>query len=133
MPGKQRITLFGHIERIAHDDERLDALAACYLHAHPDARHWMPGSRASPHVAFWSMFVVDKVYRVGGFGDESAIGWVDMARWTTAGRSSEEQCERACAARQTAWQGARRTSAERFVELFAANGREDVGGLRFQL
>jgi hypothetical protein len=79
MPSKQRITLYGHFERV--HGESIGSLASCYTARHPDAVHWAPGSEDSPHVAYWIRFVVDRVYRVGGFGDESDIGWVDMKLW----------------------------------------------------
>lgn len=80
MPSKQRITLFGHFERLT-DKEEIEKVAPCYKSIHPDAKHWAPGSKDSPHVAFWTRFVVDKIYRVGGFGDESNIGWIDLDLW----------------------------------------------------
>lgn len=90
MPSKQRMTLYGHLDRIAK--EEADKVSACYLKQHPDAEHWAPGSDESPHVAFWTRFVVDRIYRVGGFGDEANIGWIDMDLWhkgnTTAPASS---------------------------------------------
>ena len=66
-------------------------LRQCYLATHPDAHHFAPGSKDSPHLAIWNTFVVDRVYRVGGYGDEAQIGWVDMDRWHRAGRASEEE------------------------------------------
>lgn len=106
MPSKQRLSLLGHIERIEADDADLPAMRACYLRSHPDASHWTPGSQESPHVAFWARFIVDHVYRVGGFGDESAIGWIDIdkyrragrrlhAQWSSSQRQPEEPRERA--------------------------------------
>lgn len=80
MPSKQRITLFGHFERMT-DREEIEKVAPCYEHIHPDAKHWTPGNKDSPHVAFWTRFIVDKIYRVGGFGDESNIGWIDLDLW----------------------------------------------------
>ncbi|CEH18546.1 FMN-binding split barrel [Ceraceosorus bombacis] len=52
----------------------------CFTHHHPDASHWVPGSD-SPHLAKFVRFEVQKVYRVGGFGDESWIGWIDAEEW----------------------------------------------------
>lgn len=87
MPSKQRLTLFGHIERINSDNDQIHRLKKCFVRAHPDALHWTPGSGDSPHEAFWCTFHVDRVYRVGGFGDESNIGWIDMDLWKTSGTS----------------------------------------------
>lgn len=80
MPSKQRITLFGHFEKL-NDKEEIEKVTPCYKQIHPDAKHWAPGSKDSPHIAFWTRFIVDKVYRVGGFGDESNIGWIDLDLW----------------------------------------------------
>jgi hypothetical protein len=35
-------------------------------------------------VPFWATFNVDKVYWVGGFGDEHYIGWFTSDEWSTA-------------------------------------------------
>lgn len=89
MPSKGRVTLFGHFELLnvtQHPEEAKTALS-CYLDRHPDASHWAPNATESPHVPFWATFNVDKVYWVGGFGDEHYIGWFDSAEWNTAWKS----------------------------------------------
>lgn len=90
MYSKQRLTLFGHLETFAKDKADSKQLQDCYLSYHPDAKHFIPGSD-SPHLALWTTFIVDRVYRVGGYGDESQIGWLDMERWQRAGRKSEKE------------------------------------------
>lgn len=62
------------------------SLSQCYLAAHPDSSHWAPGSddSDSPHKAMWVRVKVDKVYSVGGFGDEHRIGYVGKEAWEDA-------------------------------------------------
>lgn len=93
MPSKGRATLFGHFEltNATTDPESSRRMSQCYLHHHPDASHWAPGSKASPHVPFWATFVVNRVYWVGGFGDEHYIGWFDQSDWNNAWKSSPVQ------------------------------------------
>lgn len=96
MYSKQRLTLFGHLETLDTLQEassKLKDLQKCYLSYHPDARHFIPGSD-SPHLALWTRFIVDKVYRVGGYGDESQIGWLELNRWQRAGRSSKGEWQK---------------------------------------
>lgn len=132
MPSKQRLTLMGHVERIAKDDPQMGAYARCYLRTHPDARHWTPGSEESPHVAFWVRFVVDSIYRVGGFGDESSIGWVDMdlfrrnglrttKDWEQVWRAQQQEQQQDDAGVDVASSGISGNDADWSVELF----RED--------
>ncbi|TKY85381.1 hypothetical protein EX895_005543 [Sporisorium graminicola] len=86
MPSKPRVTLFGHFDLLnatRHPDQAEKALS-CYLEHHPDASHWAPNATESPHVPFWAQFSVDKVYWIGGFGDEHYIGWFDSNEWHTA-------------------------------------------------
>lgn len=86
MPSKARATLFGHfvLTNATQHPELSHKLSTCYLHHHPDAAHWAPGSKASPHVPFWATFIVDRVYWVGGFGDEHYIGWYSQSDWNAA-------------------------------------------------
>lgn len=86
MPSKSRITLFGHfsILNITDHPEQTDQAARCYLDHHPDASHWAPNSTESPHIPFWATFNVNKVYWVGGFGDEHYIGWFSSDEWNAA-------------------------------------------------
>lgn len=92
MYSKQRLTLFGHLKTIDGDDkQKTKELQKCYLSYHPDAKHFIPGSPDSPHLAIWTTFIVDRVYRVGGYGDESQIGWLDMNRWHRAGSRDHVQ------------------------------------------
>ncbi|KDN50843.1 hypothetical protein K437DRAFT_233479 [Tilletiaria anomala UBC 951] len=95
MPSKNRMTLFGHIVQVPslssaispvvssqHDEAH--SLAQCFLSYHPDSAHWAPGSTESPHTAFWARFVVDRVYHVGGFGDEHFIGFIPLEKYREA-------------------------------------------------
>lgn len=90
MPSKGRATLFGHFELTNATTHPVLSrkFSHCYLHHHPDASHWSPGSKASPHVPFWATFVVNRVYWVGGFGDEHFIGWFNQSEWNTAWKAS---------------------------------------------
>lgn len=88
MPSKSRVTLFGHfsILNITEHPNQADEAACCYLDHHADASHWAPNSTESPHVPFWATFNINKVYWVGGFGDEHYIGWFTSDEWNTAWR-----------------------------------------------
>jgi hypothetical protein len=46
-----------------------DAIKACYLSRHPDARWWLPGDPDGAHLAYWARFDPESVYFVGGFGE----------------------------------------------------------------
>lgn len=94
MYSKQRLTLFGHLETFPKGKNDSKDLQDCYLSYHADASHFTPGSSDSPHVAIWTTFVVDKVYRVGGYGDESQIGWLELDRWQRAGRRSDKEWQK---------------------------------------
>ncbi|PWZ00219.1 hypothetical protein BCV70DRAFT_200368 [Testicularia cyperi] len=104
MPSKGRATLFGHFEltNATEQPELAHKLGKCYLRHHPDASHWAPGATDSPHVPFWASFVVDRVYWVGGFGDEHFIGWFNQSEWRDAwaGRSQSAQIHRSDASEQ---------------------------------
>jgi hypothetical protein len=91
MYSKQRLTLFGHLETSPKGEKFGKQLQDCYLSYHPDASHFIPGRHDSPHLAIWTRFIVDKVYRVGGYGDESQIGWLEMDRWQRAGRGGDKE------------------------------------------
>jgi len=91
MYSKQRLTLFGHLETLKELNSDDQKVQDCYLTYHPDATHFVPGSKDSPHLAIWTRFIVDRVYRVGGYGDESQIGWLDLERWQQAGQSMKGQ------------------------------------------
>ncbi|GAC75114.1 hypothetical protein PANT_14d00043 [Moesziomyces antarcticus T-34] len=86
MPSKPRITLFGHFDilNVTQEPREAEKASQCYLEQHKDASHWAPNSTESPHVPFWATFNVDKVYWVGGFGDEHYIGWFTSDEWSTA-------------------------------------------------
>lgn len=86
MPSKARMTLFGHFD-VLNSTQRPDLAEralGCYLGYHPDASHWAPNATESPHIPFWATFNVDKVYWVGGFGDEHYIGWFTGEEWNAA-------------------------------------------------
>lgn len=88
MPSKSRVTLFGHFDilNVTQHPDQAEKASRCYLNYHPDASHWAPNSTASPHIPFWATFNVDKVYWVGGFGDEHYIGWFSSDGWRSASR-----------------------------------------------
>lgn len=69
----------------------IEEVRSAFLHCHPDASHWAPGASDSPHEAVWVRFVVDKVYAVGGFGDEHRIGWIEKGVYAGAGGREEEE------------------------------------------
>ena len=81
------MTLFGHVEDLkerADEESSSDALGKCFLFYHPDSKHWAPGAEDSPHQSSWVRFVVDKLYHVGGFGDEHAIGFIPLDKYASA-------------------------------------------------
>jgi hypothetical protein len=84
MPSKPRMTLYGDVHELPRGSPEAHEAARCFLHLHPDARHWADGSRDSPHEARWVRLRAQKVYRVGGFGDESRIGWIDIDAYRKA-------------------------------------------------
>jgi hypothetical protein len=57
------MTLFGHLETIQDDKEKLHA-AKVFGHVHKDAKAYYPGK--GPHEAFWTRFVVERAYWIGG-------------------------------------------------------------------
>lgn len=128
MPSKQRLTLYGHIEVLTDkEDDETSELAKCFVEHHKDARHWTPGSGDSPHFAEWTRFHVDGVYRVGGFGDESSIGWIDLNDWRREGGHPEDE-------QLAPVQPLSRPGSASVQTLFAENGESaaDTPPLRFQ-
>ncbi|KAN0065092.1 hypothetical protein ACQY0O_001588 [Thecaphora frezii] len=136
MPSKGRATLFGHFELLdgaaaaAHDR---DALARCYLSHHPDAKHWAPGARESPHIPFWAKFVVERIYWVGGFGDEHFIGWIGRDQWKRtwrerAAEAAQHGTDDPEGAESIVWPGRDR----QILHLFAEDG-EEPAELLFQM
>lgn len=90
MPSKLRVTLFGHVVELPQEDTneestRTHRLAKCFTSVHTDSMKWAPGAKESPHEARWVQLVVDRIYAVGGFGDEHRIGWISKAAYTAAG------------------------------------------------
>ncbi|PWN51150.1 hypothetical protein IE53DRAFT_386508 [Violaceomyces palustris] len=83
MPSKGRVTLMGHFEEL--EEQAWQSAEKCFFSHHPDARHWGRPGPDSPHTPFWTRFVIDKVYWIGGFGDEHFIGWLSLERWVEAG------------------------------------------------
>ncbi|WFD03439.1 hypothetical protein MOBT1_002128 [Malassezia obtusa] len=85
MPSKARTNMHGTMHVVPAGHPATDALQACFTHYHPDAAAWEPGSRLSPHLAKWARFAPERIYYVGGFGDEHYIGDipVDMYRAET--------------------------------------------------
>lgn len=86
MPSKARVTFFGHFDVLNSTQypDLAEKALRCYLQHHPDASHWAPNATESPHIPFWATLNVDKVYWVGGFGDEHYIGWFTGEEWNTA-------------------------------------------------
>lgn len=64
--GRQRIALFGKIERVT-DDEEIERCRKAYLAEHPDSRGWANGD--GPHYTFFVRFRVEKIYALNGFGN----------------------------------------------------------------
>lgn len=95
MPSKLRFVLFGQVELLpekageisSEDNEATD----CFLKWHPDAVHWAPGAEDSPHFARWAKMDVQKVYSIGGFGDEHFIGWIDAESYSRARPAAIEE------------------------------------------
>lgn len=77
MPSKGRANLHGKMHLVPASPAA-DPLAACFTAYHPDAAAWKPGSRMSPHLAKWARFEVERIYYVGGFGDEHYIGTIPL-------------------------------------------------------
>ncbi|EIN11836.1 hypothetical protein PUNSTDRAFT_62720, partial [Punctularia strigosozonata HHB-11173 SS5] len=68
------VTVFDSDDQI--DD--VEALQACYLRRHPDARGWLPDSPRAPHLSYWARFDPQAIYYVGGFGSEHYIGYIPL-------------------------------------------------------
>ncbi|WFD19645.1 hypothetical protein MCAP1_001881 [Malassezia caprae] len=84
MASKSRLTMSGTMHRLAMEPAEMEKLSECFVAHHPDARMWLPGSKQSPHTAFWLRFSPSSVYYVGGFGDEHFIGNLDMDAFRAA-------------------------------------------------
>ncbi|EGO25389.1 hypothetical protein SERLADRAFT_368793 [Serpula lacrymans var. lacrymans S7.9] len=56
----------------------VDAIRACYLKKHPDARWWLPDDDKGAHISYWARFDPHDVYFVGGFGGEHYIGQIPL-------------------------------------------------------
>ncbi|KAM0788774.1 hypothetical protein ACM66B_002864 [Microbotryomycetes sp. NB124-2] len=92
--GRMRVALFGTLEPVSKDDEKLnEKLSRAYELSHPDARGWDKGQA---HSSFWAKFTVNKVYAFGGFGDVAFIGWVPLDEYRRAGKRmrSHQECLR---------------------------------------
>lgn len=89
-----RFSLLGYLEPIPtpddddDDDGAAEALRACFLRSHPDARYWLPGNRI--HESAWVRLVVTQVYWIGGFGDRAYIGWIPAEEWHNVTRDEWE-------------------------------------------
>lgn len=91
-----RFSLLGYLEPILPADDAdsattaaaADALQACFLASHPDARYWLPGNRI--HASAWARLVVTQVYWIGGFGDRAYIGWIPVDEWRNVTREEWE-------------------------------------------
>lgn len=84
-----RYSLIGYLEKI--DSASTEALSACFVDAHPDAKYWLPGNRI--HESEFVRLVVTKIYWVGGFGDRAYIGWIDPADWNNVTQEEWEAVE----------------------------------------
>lgn len=72
---KPRASLYGNARKLhlTSQDER--KLIRCFTHRHPDAYHWLPGTKhPSVNDTLWVEFDVESLYFIGGFGDRSYIG-----------------------------------------------------------
>ncbi|TFY69159.1 hypothetical protein EVJ58_g579 [Rhodofomes roseus] len=76
---RPRVSLIGNVTVFTDVDAIPDeeAMKACYVAKHPDARRWVPGPR-EPHVAFWARFDPQTIYYVGGFGGLHYIGYIPL-------------------------------------------------------
>ncbi|MCO5589177.1 hypothetical protein L7F22_043143 [Adiantum nelumboides] len=76
-------------KKVSGETNQHSKLSKCYLDAHPDSSHWTPGSddSDSPHKAMFVRIRIEKIYSVGGFGDEHRIGYVSKEAWERLGRS----------------------------------------------
>ncbi|UZJ51926.1 hypothetical protein CBS101457_001246 [Exobasidium rhododendri] len=130
MYSKQRLTLFGHLETLEDLEKEDTKVQGCYLNYHPDASHFAPGSKDSPHLAVWTRFVIDKVYRVGGYGDESQIGWLDLTRWQQAVKShnSKGGWHKPTSTIAQTNRGELEGDFDRYLTLFGDNSMERVSG-----
>jgi len=81
-----RFSLQGYLEPI--DESKADAVAECFVRAHPDARYWLPGNRI--HASEWVRLVVTEVYWIGGFGDRAYIGWIPVEDFRSVTRDEWE-------------------------------------------
>ncbi|RYO75007.1 hypothetical protein DL766_008180 [Monosporascus sp. MC13-8B] len=81
-----RFSLLGYLEKI--DSTPSEALAACFVDKHPDAKYWLPGNKI--HESEFVRLVVTQVYWIGGFGDRAYIGWIDPADWKNVTREEWE-------------------------------------------
>jgi len=88
---RARVSLLGNITLFQDLNATPDreAIQACYLEKHPDARWWLPGPR-EPHVAYWARFDPHSVYFVGGFGDRHYIGYIPLELYQKAKPSLDE-------------------------------------------
>lgn len=68
--GSPRVSLRGKFEDLNKDE--IEAVEACFLKRHPDAKWWLPGNDV--HATHWVKFNVDSLHMVGGFGDRAFIG-----------------------------------------------------------
>ncbi|EST04966.2 FMN-binding split barrel [Kalmanozyma brasiliensis GHG001] len=112
MPSKARVTLFGHFDVLngTQYPHLADKALRCYLDHHPDASHWAPNATESPHIPFWATFNVDKVYWVGGFGDEHYIGWFTGEEWNAVWKDQHVRAQNPFAHKEGAASSAGSTS-----------------------
>ncbi|TBU33795.1 pyridoxamine 5'-phosphate oxidase-domain-containing protein [Dichomitus squalens] len=82
---RPRVSLIGNVTVFPVLEETPDreAIQACYVAQHPDARWWLPGPR-EPHIAYWARFDPHSVYYVGGFGSEHFIGNIPLEMYQNA-------------------------------------------------
>ncbi|GAA5893010.1 uncharacterized protein JCM6883_007538 [Sporobolomyces salmoneus] len=88
--GRMRVALYGTLERVEGEEE-IEKCKQAYLHAHPDARGWIPPG--GPHSAFYARFRVNTIYAFDGFGDVSYIGWIPLDLYRESGKKMRSEKE----------------------------------------
>jgi len=83
---RARVALIGNITifKDLQSAPDVDAIQACYVAKHPDARRWLPGPN-EPHIAYWARFDPHTIYYVGGFGSEHFIGYIPLDAYQNPG------------------------------------------------
>lgn len=93
LASKRRTVLYGKVKHVEASEDTAKALHKCFVAHHADAAYWTPGSDASPHTALWVRFQPERIYYVGGFGDEHYIGWIDPALYRGEAAQGQRRTE----------------------------------------